>query len=278
MSFVQTDDGARIAWESRGDGPPVLLVQGTGIAGQAWRPQIAALRERFRVISFDNRGVGDSTLGAAPLTVERMATDALAVLDDAGIERAQIVGHSLGGLIALALALHRPDRVRSLALLCTFADGGPVAAARPWIVWVGLRTRIGTRRMRRNAFLEMIVPHSILAGVDRDAMASEIAEVFGRDLADQPSIAMAQLRALSRCDLTPRLGELARIPTLVVAGAEDRIAPPELGRALAAGIPDARYHELAAAAHALTIHRADELNAPLSEHLASHVSHVTPVE
>jgi pimeloyl-ACP methyl ester carboxylesterase len=269
MESVTTDDGARLAWQSHGEGPPVLLIHGTGIAGQAWRPQIAALRDRFRVLSFDNRGVGASTMGSAPLTVERMAADALAVLDDAGVDRAGIVGHSLGGLIALALALQSPTRARSLALLCTFAAGRPVAAARPWIVWVGLRTRIGTRRMRRNAFLEMIMPHSILARGDRDALASEIGEVFGRDLADAPAVAMAQLKALSRCDLTPRLGELAAIPTLVVSGAEDRIAPPELGRALAKGIPNARYQELAVAAHALTIHRADELNALLLEHLTA---------
>lgn len=270
MTIAKTDDGAHLRWVSEGDGPPVLLVQGTGIAGQAWRPQIAGLRDRWRMISFDNRGLGESTLGSDPLTVERMASDAIAVMDDAGIDRAHVVGHSLGGLIAIATALHSPDRVRSLALLCSFADGGPVAAARPWIVWVGLRTRIGSRRMRRHAFIEMITPKSALATADRDALASEIGDAFGRDLADQPSIAMAQLRALSRCNLTARLPELAAIPTLVVSGDEDRIAPPALGRAIADAIPGTRYHELTAAAHALTIQRASEVNALLAEHFLQH--------
>jgi pimeloyl-ACP methyl ester carboxylesterase len=156
MGTAQTEDGARLHYDIHGDGPDVLLVHGTGIARQAWSPQVAGLRDRFRVIAFDNRGIGQSTLGSGPLTVERMAADALAVLDDAGIARAHVVGHSLGGLVAIALALHDPERVRSLALLCTFADGGPVAAPRPWIVWVGLRARLGTPRMRRHAFLEMI--------------------------------------------------------------------------------------------------------------------------
>ncbi len=269
MPFATTDDGARLCYASTGDGPAVLLVHGTGIAGQAWRPQVDGLRDRYRLVWFDNRGVGESTVGSEALTVERMAADAIAVMDHAGIERAHVVGHSLGGLIAIVLALRELERVRSLGLLCTFANGGPVAALRPWIVWVGMRTRIGTRRMRRHAFIEMITPHSALASADRDALAQDIGEVFGRDLCDQPAIAMQQLRALARCDVTARLPELEGVPTLVVSGDEDRIAPPELGRAIARGIPGARYHELSAAAHALTIQRAAEVNALLAEHLAA---------
>lgn len=273
VGSTMTGDGAQIRYACAGEGPPVLMIQGTGIAGCAWRPQIEGLKHRHRLISFDNRGVGESTLGSDPLSVERMADDAIAVMDAVGVDRAHVAGHSLGGLIALALAMAHPDRVDNLALLCTFADGAPVAAPRPWIVWIGLRARIGTRSMRRRAFIDMITPASTRSSVDCDALAVEFGDVFGRDLADSPPIAMAQVKAFSRCNLGRRLHELDGIPTLVVSGDEDRIAPPKFGRAIAAGIPNARYHELRAAAHALTIQRADEINTLLADHFAASTPH-----
>lgn len=87
-----------------------------------WRPQLEGLQDRFDLIAFDNRGMGGSEL-IGPLTVEAMADDAAAILAAEGIARAHIAGHSLGGFVALQLALAAPSRVRSLALLCTFAHG-----------------------------------------------------------------------------------------------------------------------------------------------------------
>jgi pimeloyl-ACP methyl ester carboxylesterase len=109
----------------------------------------------------------------------------------------------------------------------------------------------------------------VLTGADPDALAQELAVLFGHDLADQPRVAMRQLRALRAYDATPRLSELAGLPTLVVSGAHDRIAPARVGRALAAAIPCARYVEFPDAAHGLPIQRADAVNALLQEHLAS---------
>jgi pimeloyl-ACP methyl ester carboxylesterase len=135
-----------------------------------------------------------------------------------------------------------------------------------------LRMRIGTRPMRRNAFLELIMPARYLQHIDRPALAGRLQPLFGHDLADQPPIVMQQLRAMSKFDAGARLRELAPIPTLVVAAAEDRIAVPSSGRALAAAIPGAKYVEVPDAGHGLPIHRADETNALLAEHWG-HGSH-----
>jgi pimeloyl-ACP methyl ester carboxylesterase len=261
--------GCRLAYEVRGDGPPVLLIQGVGVAGSGWKPQVDALSARFRCLSFDNRGMGMSQPISERLTVERMADDARALMDAEGWESAHVVGHSLGGPVALALALADPARVRSLSLLCTFARGRDATRLTAFMLWVGMRTRIGTRRMRRHAFLQLVMPPSALAAEDRDALAAKLAPLFGHDLADQPPVAMKQLAALRAYDATPRLSELAGIPTLVVSAEHDPIAPPASGRALAAGISGARFVQFAGASHGLPIHRAAEVNALLLDHLAA---------
>ncbi|MBX3276298.1 MAG: alpha/beta fold hydrolase [Sandaracinaceae bacterium] len=266
MPAVTLEDGTTLAYEEVGRGPAVLLIQGVGIAGCGWRPQVEALADRCRVVTFDNRGIGGTPLVGA-LSIERMAGDARALMDALGIERAHVVGHSMGGVIAQALALAAPTRVASLALLCTVARGKDATAMTPDIVWLGLRGKIGTVRSRRMAFLELVSSREVLAG-DREAHAAALEAAFGRALHAVPPVAMKQLRALARYDASPRLAELASRPVLVVSGSEDRVTRPRFGRALAEGIAGARYVELAAAGHAAPVQQASRVNALLAEHLA----------
>jgi pimeloyl-ACP methyl ester carboxylesterase len=257
----------RLAYTVRGEGPPVLLVQGVGVAGAGWTPQVDALSRRFRCLAFDNRGMGMSQPPGARVTVEQMAEDARALMDAEGMRSAHLVGHSLGGLVALHLALSSRERVRSLSLLCTFARGRDATRLTASMLWLGLRSRIGTRRMRRGAFLRIVMPPSALAGANPDELAARLAPLFGHDLADQPPVAMKQLAAMRAYDATPRLAELAGIPALVASAARDPIAPPSSGRAIAAGIPGARYVEFANASHGLPLQLSGEVNALLLEHL-----------
>jgi pimeloyl-ACP methyl ester carboxylesterase len=182
-----------------------------------------------------------------------MAADARALMDHMGWESAHVVGHSMGGVIAQELALDTPLRVRSLTLMCTFVRGKDAAKPTPWVIWMSMRTRIGTRRMRRRAFLEMIATGDQLAGVDVDALAARVGSLVGRDLSENPAILMKQVGALSQHDTSARLGELADIPTLVRSAGHERIAPPSLGLALAAAIPGAAWVELSDRSHGMTI-------------------------
>lgn len=266
---VTESRGCRLAFDVRGSGTAVLLIQGVGVQGDGWRPQTDALAQRYTCITFDNRGLGRSQPVGAPVTVAQMAEDARAVLDAERVASAHVVGHSLGGLVAVQLALMAPERVRSLALLCTFASGRDAAPLDARMMLLGLRARVGTRRMRRRGFLALVLPPHALAAADVDAEAARIAELFGHDLADQPPIVAQQLRALRAADASARLAELAGIPTLVVSAAHDPIAPPRAGRALAAGIPGARYVEIDDASHGLPITHADRVNALLLEHIAA---------
>ena len=261
-------EGLVLSYSRKGSGPAVVLVQGVGVIGAGWKPQTEALSDRYTVVTIDNRGIGHSTLDDRQLTVEDMAADVLAIADAEGIDRFHLAGHSMGGVIAQHIALTAPARVSALALLCTFLKGRQGTMIAPAMLPSAIRGRIGTRRMRRRAFVELIMPKPYLAAVNRDRLCDELGSLFGRDLADQPPIVMRQLRAMGRYDASARLASLGSIPTLVVSAAHDCIARPAYGRALAAAIPGARYVEFSEAGHAVTIQCAPEVNNLLHDHFS----------
>jgi aminoacrylate hydrolase len=263
---LSTSDGC-LSYAVAGTGPSVLAIQGVGMTGSGWGPQVDALSHQFRFITFDNRGIGGSSRGTDPLTIERMAADALALADAEGIERFHLLGHSMGGLIAQQVALTSRHRVQSLALLCTFADGVNATRLSWRMLILALRSRIGTRAMRRRGMIRMIMPDLYLRDHDEIALAERLGALFGRDLADQPPIIREQLRAMSRYSAVPRLRELSGVPTLVLSAAHDPIAPPAFGKNLASLIGGSRFIEFPDASHALPIQCAPEVNSLLLQHL-----------
>lgn len=259
-------NGCEFVYEVQGQGPPVVLIQGVGVCGKAWKPQVDRLSLLHQCLTFDNRGMGGSQPAGA-LTIEQMAHDAIALMDAEGWYAVHVVGHSMGGLIAQQLALLAPERVRSLSLLCTFARGADATKITAQMAWIGLRTRVGLRSWRRRAFLTLVSPPGTVPA-DSEKLAAHVSELFGHDIGDQPPVVMKQLAAMKRHDVTSRLGELGSIRTLVVSARHDLIAPPASGRAIAAGIPNARFVELADAAHGAPILDAERINALLLEHLS----------
>ncbi|MEZ5314573.1 MAG: alpha/beta hydrolase, partial [Thermoanaerobaculia bacterium] len=248
--------GCELASWTQGSGPPVLFIQGTGLHGDGWLPQIEALHRDHTCLLFDNRGMGRSQpVGSGAITVEQMALDAATVMDAVGWESAHVVGHSLGGCVAIELALARPERVRSLALLCTSAHGPDLVKMSPAMLWRGIRMQVGTRASRRRAFLEMVLTEAERrrSHAELDRLARELEPVFGHDLAVVPKVVMRQVRAMGRWSARDRLAQLAGLDTMVVGAEDDVIARIESVRATAAAIPGARLVELAAAAHGVPV-------------------------
>jgi len=243
------------------------MIQGVGAHGLGWNPLMDILKEQFTWLTFDNRGIGASQPAAQPLSIELMAADSLAIMEHAGWASAHIVGHSMGGLIALQLALMAKPRVRSLSLLCTFPRGEAAMHMTLKLVWIMLRIRFGPRPLRRKAFLELVLPPRRTKRYPDD-IADRISDVLGHDVADFPPSVNDQLAAMRLCDLTPRLQELAGIPTLVVSGEKDIIARPSLGRAIAEGIPGSDYIEIPGASHAFPVLEPERCSDLLWEHLA----------
>ena len=259
MPLLKTTE-VDLYYEIAGQGPPIVMIQGVGAGGEAWRPQINDLAASYTTLLFDNRGFGRSQPCRGPITIEAMASDARQLMDAAGWRSAHVMGHSMGGVIAQQLALDCPKRARSLSLLCTFARAKLAARLTPWVLWMTLRTRIGSRRSRRRAFLEMLYPADYLRNADLDQLADYVSGLIGRDLSDQPSVVMKQLGALARHDTSSRLGELSGIPTLVISAEHDRIALPRFGQAIADLLPGATFEEWLGAAHGVIMQDAPSLN------------------
>lgn len=258
---------ANIHYERSGQGPAVLLIQGVGAGGGGWKPQVDHLSRCFEVVTYDNRGFGRSPFDKKSFTIEDLAEDARELMDSVGWERAHVVGHSMGGLIAQQLAVSHPGRVKSLSLLCTFSKGAEATRLTWPILVMGLQTRIGTKAMRRAAMLRMVLSKKGLASGDLTETARLYGEMMGRDLADSPPVILKQMGAMSRHDLSSSLAALAKIPTLVMSASEDPIAEPDFGRALAEAIPGARFVEIPETSHAVIIERPELVNPILEEHL-----------
>lgn len=261
-------DDLLLHYDDVGQGPPALFLQGVGVTRQAWAPQVRALSAAYRCIAVDHRGIGGSEGSLDGLDVDRMARDALALVESLGLARVHLVGHSLGGVVAVRFALIAPERTASLALLCTFAGGRDLSRPSARLMWLGLRSRVGTRAMRRAAFARLVSPESLIAERGLEVVATELEEAFGRPLSSPPSVSDRQLAALRAHDERERLGELSGIPTFVASGALDPIAEPRFGRALASAIGSATYREWPDHSHALPIQDADEVNDALRDHLA----------
>ena len=260
-------EGCKFIWWMRGQGPAILFIQGCGVQGNAWLPQVEKLAEIYTCIWFDNRGMGLSQPTGAKVTVDRMSQDVRCILEASGHSKAHLVGHSLGGLVAQRFAVDNPASVLSLALLCTFSGGKYAAPLTLRMILLGLGTLIGTRRMRRKGFMKLVLPPG---PIDQpDELADRLGNMFGHDLAEQPAIVKAQLAAMRGENVTAWLKELKALPTLVISGRHDPIAPPSSGRILCDSIPNSRYIEIADASHALPITHADEINRLIKEHIAA---------
>ncbi len=239
--------------EHAGTGAPVLLIQGVGVSGCGWAPQVRGLKDAFELAWFDNPGIGRSP--GPPGDLEHMVGAALEVLDRLGWALAHVAGHSLGGVVAQRLALDHPSRVRSLALLNTFARGRATLSFSPGALWLQTRMFLGTQASRRRAFFEFV---STLPPTDENLDRLEAA--FGRSLAALPSAARVQLRTLVAADHRAALPSL-KLPAIVIGSTHDRPAPVAQSERLAEllGCPLHVFD----AGHALPVERADEVNALL---------------
>jgi pimeloyl-ACP methyl ester carboxylesterase len=241
--------GPQIHWRAGGSGPALLLVNGWTASGLAWpRAWVRELERDHRVIRPDNRGTGYSRYAAVPFTIRDLAEDLVDVLDDAGVERATVLGLSMGGMIAQELAIRAPERVEGLVLAGT-RPPGPAHGPRPGaaLLWTLMRP------VRREDGLDVHFRRlwsSATAPGFADRSPEVLDELVGQSV-DRPtprSLMVHQLRAAAGWGRPQRLARITA-PTVIVHGELDRFADVAHGRRLAELIPGARCVELPDVGH-----------------------------
>ena len=231
---------ARIAYELQGPlywrRPWLVLIQGMGMDRSGWEPVLRKLRRHFRLVMVDNRGTGRSDPPAASLRVADMAADVVAVLDDAGIPRAHVMGASLGGMVAQELAIDHPERLDSLVLVST-TPGWPFAYPMP-AVSVGLIATAGG--MPREVALRRYVENALSGpSIQRQPeLVGRLVELQ-RSRPAAPGAWSAQAAAGTRYAGHLRQTRI-RAHTLVLQGAADTVVDPRNGKLLADRITSAR--------------------------------------
>jgi 3-oxoadipate enol-lactonase len=234
-------------YEERGEGPPLLLIAGIPAIASDWAPLAEPLSRSRRVIAYDNRGSGATTTTPAPYTSAQLAADAVALLDALEIERADVFGMSLGGMIAQELALGWPERVDRLVLGCTHCGLGHAAppereAGRAF----ALETDDWAQRMRA------LAPFAFAPGVNGAFLDGFIAKKSG-DVQD-PEGYRGQVAAALAHDTYDRLPALDR-PTLILTGDADRIIPGASSEVLHERIPGSRLEVVAGSGHLFFLER-----------------------
>lgn len=249
MPEVTSTDGVEIHYErwGRNEDTPVLLIQGLGADSRGWAIQRLPFGRRFGCVAIDNRGTGRSGRPPGPYDLEQMAEDAICVMDDAGVDRAHVVGASMGGVLAQILGVRYPERVRSLTLACTacrhhewrrelleewrdaVAEGGMSALSDDALRWL-----IGPRLRRR-------------VGVWLNLLARIV-------LQSPPEPFIAQVEAILAMsdDMRYEL-ETVTAPTLVITGSQDSLTPVGDAEEIAEMIPHAELVVLSGAAHGLMV-------------------------
>lgn len=238
----------------------MLFLHGLGGSRTSWEPQLSGLGAGRRLIAWDQPGYGASRpLPGGRMTFGGLADAAAALLDEAGVERAVVVGLSFGGMVAQHLALRHPDRVRSLALLSTSpAFGLDGTSPEAW--------RAARLRALEGGVTPADVADPILRGVAGPGIS---AAALAEQCAAMARIPAAGLRAAIACivthDTRDRLAEIS-VPTIVAVGALDEETPPSYARGLAEGIPGARLQVVAGAGHLLNAEAPGAVNELLADH------------
>jgi pimeloyl-ACP methyl ester carboxylesterase len=255
--------GARLGYELDGSGPPLVLLHAFPLNRAMWGPQVAALRDRFTVITPDLRGFGESDVPTDPWTMDDYAKDVLAMLDILGQRRVTLGGCSMGGYVAFRVLAQAPERVSALLLADTRAEPDTDEGRE--------RRRAGIERIQREGaagFVEEFAANLVgpTTKAQRPGVAAALRQIIG---VPEPAGLTAALAAMAnRPDSRPALPSITA-PALVIVGEEDTLTPPSASEAMARAIPNARLSVIPAAGHLANLEAPETFNRMVREFLLS---------
>ena len=235
-------------------GPVVVLAHPIGTSMAVWEPQLTSLEGSFRVVRFDARGHGASATPVGPYSMADLGGDLIALLDRLDVQRANLVGQSLGGMTALWVAENAPDRVESVVAFCVTAR---TASPDAWLARAARVREHGTAAIR-----DLVLERWGYVGHRPDLAEWIVAKL----LATSPEGYAATCEALAYLDMESDLSSV-RAPALIVAGADDPSAPPDVAAAIAAAIPRGQAHTVAGSAHLLNREQPRAATRLITEHV-----------
>lgn len=261
MGVVRVE-GARLYYRAAGAGPALVLLHGLGSSSADWEFQLPVFARRFQVVAPDFRGHGASDRSGG-YGVERFAADTWALLGDLGIRDFDLVGYSMGGAVAMQMALERPAAVRRLVLSNTLPSFRTDTLAKRWLLWsrLLLMSWLGPRRLAE-VMMRRLYPKPEQARL-REKLAK-------RNARNDKSVYLDTIRALTRWSVRERLSEL-RMPVLMLAAQFDYFLRHE-AEAFAAALPDARVRFFPGTRHGLPLEVPEDWNRAVLDFLAAPAS------
>lgn len=254
---------AEIACSEKGSGRPVIFLHAFPLSRRMWDDQIDALSGGHRVVCFDWRGFGESSLGGGIGTLDRFADDTAALMDHLSIPKATICGLSMGGYAAFALFRRHRDRIERLILADTRATADTDEAR---------RGRIETAAAVRSSGVEAIVETMIPRLIGETSLNSrpQVSDKLGRIIrSNSPeSVAQALLAMASRPDSSDLLARID-VPTLIIVGNEDKLTPPAEAETMHRGIAGSRFELIQGAGHLPNMETPGEFNRAVADFINS---------
>ena len=257
------------AVEGPAGAPVVVLGSSIGTTAAMWQPQIPLLTRHFRVLRFDHRGHGQSWPGngprlpsasdpaSRPWSIADLGGDVVGLLDDLGFAKVSYVGISLGGMVGMWLAAHRPERIDKLVVVCTSAhlDAREYWLARAATVRSGGMVAIADPVVEKWFTPEFALRRPAVVTAFKQMLAATPVEGYARSC-----------EALATMDLRPDLASIGA-PTVVVAGADDLAIPAVHGQRVAAAVPGARFVVVHDAAHLASVEQPEQIAEIIAEHV-----------
>ncbi len=262
MPIAQANNIA-INYEVHGDGEPLIMINGLADDLSSWAYQTEEFARHFKVIIFDNRGIGGTDKPEGKYTTAKMAADACGLLDHLGIERAHVLGVSMGGMIAQEFALAYPDRINKLLLCCTCSEASEFDR-RLYRIWEQTASVLGLPQMMKELLLWCFTPEFFQEHPD---VAQETEEAL-TGITQPVEAYLSQLHSIQVHNATDRLSRIAA-PTLVLGAPKDLIFPPTQSHQLHDGIPHAHLVFTTHGGHAFLWEAPEEFNKVILDFLAS---------
>jgi len=260
-------NGINIDYKAEGQGEPLIMINGAGADKSAWRSQTKEFKKYYHTITFDNRGVGKSDKPDGPYTFKTMADDTIGLMDHLGIEKAHILGVSMGGMIAQELAINHPERVNKLILASTFARKDETSGwSQEFDEAIEAYVRSSHDKASQRRLVNVIMDLQINKWSYR-VFILPLMKIAMRFMPAGTGVD-AQFEAVGAHDTADRLG-MIKASTLVITGTDDRVIKPVSSEVIASLVPKAKLVKVSGGGHSFSIEMSGEFNREVLDFLSS---------